>query len=230
MAGRIHRLGQTRGVLIKRLCYKESIDMAIDQLHADVQAGKYRFVDDKMPAAAVATLVTSDSEWTATVRELQEMYKVTWRGAFVCVCTVVCSPVAVESRSECNGCDVARRGIRSSCPSKFIMLRNLLCLSRVLSHSHAWPNGAANSTVSRHIFLHNGSLATGPTLIVRVCCVLKAASRQRARPLAAAMATSRSSCEPRPTSSTATGSRSRAAGTTSRRRGCVRSGPTSPPA
>ena len=61
MAGRIHRLGQTRGVLIKRLCYKESIDMAIDQLHADVQAGKYRFFDDKMPAAAVATLMTSDS-------------------------------------------------------------------------------------------------------------------------------------------------------------------------
>ena len=30
--------------------------------HADVQAGKYRFVDDKMPAAAVATLMRSDSD------------------------------------------------------------------------------------------------------------------------------------------------------------------------
>ena len=56
MAGRIHRLGQTKDVLIKRLCYKNSLDMAIDNLHAQIVAGTFRLFDGKLPASAVRLL------------------------------------------------------------------------------------------------------------------------------------------------------------------------------
>ena len=56
MAGRIHRLGQTKDVLIKRLCYKNSLDTAIDQMHKEVVAGKIRVLNGKIPASGVRML------------------------------------------------------------------------------------------------------------------------------------------------------------------------------
>ena len=39
-AGRIHRLGQTKPCLVKKLLYRESIESTIDKLHVAIQEGK----------------------------------------------------------------------------------------------------------------------------------------------------------------------------------------------
>ena len=55
-AGRIHRLGQTKDVLVKKLCYKNSIDGAIVKLHEKIRAGTIAIVDNKFPVAALSIL------------------------------------------------------------------------------------------------------------------------------------------------------------------------------
>lgn len=55
-AGRIHRLGQTRPVLVKRLCYKDSIDARIVELHGAIRSGAISIVDNVFPAAAIDML------------------------------------------------------------------------------------------------------------------------------------------------------------------------------
>ena len=49
-------LGQQNDVLIKRLCYKDSVDEHIDALHAEIRAGKLHVVDGLVPAAGVKIL------------------------------------------------------------------------------------------------------------------------------------------------------------------------------
>ena len=39
-AGRIHRLGQTREVLIKRFCFRETVEEAVCELHAKIKSGE----------------------------------------------------------------------------------------------------------------------------------------------------------------------------------------------
>lgn len=55
-AGRIHRLGQTKEVLVKRFCYKNSIDGAIVKLHRELCSGKVAIVDGLFPVAALKLL------------------------------------------------------------------------------------------------------------------------------------------------------------------------------
>ena len=55
-AGRIHRLGQTKPVLVKRLCYKDSIDVRILELHKQIRAGKISIVDNVFPPEAIDVL------------------------------------------------------------------------------------------------------------------------------------------------------------------------------
>jgi SNF2 family DNA or RNA helicase len=38
-AGRIHRLGQTKDVLIKRMAFRNSVDETVCQLHDKIRAG-----------------------------------------------------------------------------------------------------------------------------------------------------------------------------------------------
>ena len=60
-AGRIHRLGQTRGVLVKRLVYRNSIEGAILHLHAQILAGQLQIVDQVWPHAALEQLLADDA-------------------------------------------------------------------------------------------------------------------------------------------------------------------------
>ena len=58
-AGRIHRLGQTKEVLIKRFCYRNTIDAAVQALHAKIKTGEIQLDGDlrKMPPSALALFV-----------------------------------------------------------------------------------------------------------------------------------------------------------------------------
>ena len=48
-AGRIHRLGQTKDVFIKRYAFKDSIEETIIRLHEKIKAGEVKIVDGRMP-------------------------------------------------------------------------------------------------------------------------------------------------------------------------------------
>ena len=52
-AGRIRRLGQTRGVMVKRFVFRDSLDEAICQLHRAVREGKVKLVDGVIPPAGI---------------------------------------------------------------------------------------------------------------------------------------------------------------------------------
>ena len=43
-AGRIHRLGQTKGVMVKRFAFRDSMDSNILTLHQDVESGRITIV------------------------------------------------------------------------------------------------------------------------------------------------------------------------------------------
>jgi len=58
-AGRIHRLGQTKDVLVKKFCYRKSIDSSIVALHQKIASGEVAVVDNIFPLAAVQ-LLTQD--------------------------------------------------------------------------------------------------------------------------------------------------------------------------
>ena len=51
-AGRIHRLGQTRDIFIRRYCFRDSIEEAVCAMHAQIRAGAFRVVDGKFPPEA----------------------------------------------------------------------------------------------------------------------------------------------------------------------------------
>jgi SNF2 family DNA or RNA helicase len=55
-AGRIHRLGQTKEVIVKKLCYKHSLDGAIVHLHKELSAGTLSIVDNQFPVEALRIL------------------------------------------------------------------------------------------------------------------------------------------------------------------------------
>ena len=55
-AGRIHRLGQTKEVFVKKFCYKDSIDGAIVELHKQLSAGTLSIVDNMFPVGALRIL------------------------------------------------------------------------------------------------------------------------------------------------------------------------------
>lgn len=51
-AGRIHRLGQTKEIFIKRYCFRATIEEAIIALHAQIKNGTIKIVDGHMPHTA----------------------------------------------------------------------------------------------------------------------------------------------------------------------------------
>ena len=61
MAGRIHRLGQTKDVLIKRFLYKASLEQRIDQLHAKMRRGEVAIANGNLPAAAIKVLAGDET-------------------------------------------------------------------------------------------------------------------------------------------------------------------------
>lgn len=52
-AGRIHRLGQTKEVLVKRFFFRESVDEAIHELHQGIRDGKIEIKNGKFPDEAL---------------------------------------------------------------------------------------------------------------------------------------------------------------------------------
>ena len=56
-AGRIHRLGQTKDVLVKRLVYRHSIESAILKVHDEIKAGRLRIVDHAWPKEGLRALL-----------------------------------------------------------------------------------------------------------------------------------------------------------------------------
>ena len=55
-AGRIRRLGQTRGVLIKRFAFKDSLDSHICELHEAVKDGRVKIRDGVIPRKGMSIL------------------------------------------------------------------------------------------------------------------------------------------------------------------------------
>lgn len=55
-AGRIHRLGQTKDVLIKRFAFRRSLEDNIIQLHAAIEAGTVAVTDGHIPPAGMRIL------------------------------------------------------------------------------------------------------------------------------------------------------------------------------
>ena len=55
-AGRIHRLGQTRDVHVKRFCYRDSIDGAIVELHEHIRQGKIAISNNSFRVEALELL------------------------------------------------------------------------------------------------------------------------------------------------------------------------------
>lgn len=56
-AGRIHRLGQTKAVQVKKLVFRDCIESNIVDLHAEIAAGRITISDGFFPPAAVKILV-----------------------------------------------------------------------------------------------------------------------------------------------------------------------------
>ena len=51
-AGRIHRLGQTRDIFIKRYCFRDSIEAACASLHDKIKSGEIVVRDGRFPPEA----------------------------------------------------------------------------------------------------------------------------------------------------------------------------------
>ena len=56
-AGRIHRLGQTKEVLVKRLLFKDSLDEAVDALHQKIKDGDLTIEGGRFPRGALQCFV-----------------------------------------------------------------------------------------------------------------------------------------------------------------------------
>ena len=56
IAGRIHRLGQSNEVLIKKFAFRDSIDENICKLHDEIRAGRIAIVGGKIPPAGIHLL------------------------------------------------------------------------------------------------------------------------------------------------------------------------------
>jgi hypothetical protein len=50
------RLGQTRDVLVKRFCFRNSVDAAICKLHDEIRAGRIAITDNIFPQTACRIL------------------------------------------------------------------------------------------------------------------------------------------------------------------------------
>lgn len=57
MAGRIHRLGQTKDVLIKRFLFRGSIEERIDSLHRAMRNGSVAVTNGALPREAITLLL-----------------------------------------------------------------------------------------------------------------------------------------------------------------------------
>ena len=51
-AGRIHRLGQTKDIFIRRYCFRDSIEEAVCAMHEQIRRGAFRVIDGKFPPEA----------------------------------------------------------------------------------------------------------------------------------------------------------------------------------
>ena len=51
-AGRIHRLGQTQDIFIRRYCFRDSIEEAVVALHEQIRKGAFRVLDGRFPPEA----------------------------------------------------------------------------------------------------------------------------------------------------------------------------------
>ena len=77
-AGRIHRLGQTKEIFIKRFAFRRTIDEAIASLHDKVRDGKIAIVDKEFPPEVIEHFIEHgvarphavDESSPSTVREL----------------------------------------------------------------------------------------------------------------------------------------------------------------
>ena len=56
IAGRIHRLGQSKDVLIKKFAFRDSIEENICKLHDEIRAGRIAIVGGKIPPAGIHLL------------------------------------------------------------------------------------------------------------------------------------------------------------------------------
>ena len=50
------RLGQTKDVLIKRFCFKATIEERIDRLHGEMRKGKVQVTNGRLPPAGITLL------------------------------------------------------------------------------------------------------------------------------------------------------------------------------
>ena len=55
-AGRIHRLGQDKGVLIKRFAFRDSLEHNITKLHDAIKAGTVTLTDGYIPPTGIRIL------------------------------------------------------------------------------------------------------------------------------------------------------------------------------
>jgi SNF2 family DNA or RNA helicase len=55
-AGRVHRLGQTKDVLVKRFAFKDSLDANIITLHGEIKQGRIKVVDGMLCSKAMDIL------------------------------------------------------------------------------------------------------------------------------------------------------------------------------
>jgi hypothetical protein len=67
-AGRIHRLGQTKDIFVKRYAFKGTIEEAIIALHEKIKSGEVKVVDGTMPPSA--NRVMADASASTTQHEL----------------------------------------------------------------------------------------------------------------------------------------------------------------
>ena len=57
-AGRIHRLGQSKSVLVKRLACRDTCEEVVLRVHEQIRAGQIAIADNCLPARAVALLMS----------------------------------------------------------------------------------------------------------------------------------------------------------------------------
>ena len=80
-AGRIHRLGQEKEVLVKRFFFRDSLDEAIHDLHQKVRAGEITLQAGKFPPEALAVFhdhrvtMPHEADETAPATETQRRYR-----------------------------------------------------------------------------------------------------------------------------------------------------------
>ena len=58
-AGRIHRLGQTKDVLIKRFAFRDSLDERVCKLHTEIVSGRIKTENETIPVAGIRILAGS---------------------------------------------------------------------------------------------------------------------------------------------------------------------------